>query len=634
MSKVNISQQPPENTSRLFSVTSFMVLVYVLCMSALMWVPTFGAAKAFTIAVIFMIALTSYVRRASYGRLVLACSLLAGLLGAVIYRGGILNDFLGATLETGIVACPLFLLWGSPDSKKGRLFLGVFLFFVVSLSLFFFVMQLRASQGRQELAQTNFMSEVKSPKHFKVQFKNQKWKVVAPGVAEKIFSINTAKADLVFVSEDARRYGLVFATLGNVEELPDSRQSILNRFQKISKGKSKTARHIKEFETKQGVAVSGTKYVMGKTFDYVGFRKQLPGMEIELILGSPYYKAIELFEDLEALLGDITSAPVRKTNDRKTAISIYDEFNQAVVLVQAFDKNRNLLGFGTGFNVSPNGLIVTNLHVLAGGASSYIIVKFPYHGEFQEAVIAGVSDPQTDLALLEIRGNNLPAIDQLYEPEVEVGEKVFVIGNPQGLINTLSPGIISGIRDKDGVRLYQITAPISGGSSGGPVFNEFGEVICVASASHRGGQNLNFCISIDQVDKVRHASDLQSGRVMQDKPVNAKLAQISARQELTDGGAPLPSFEHPGEVKRAILYAIDEGAALFNQGDTDRCFQVYDLVAKQILYTIDPTDDSKPKMQNIWRIVNTTRQVALRSPSSGKAAWVLRYGFDIILKRS
>lgn len=627
-----ISSSPDAYRPPIF-ITLLMIVIYAFCMSWMLWLPVFQGTRTFLILAVFAAALILYLKDSSYGNKALAVTLLLALAGAVFYRGGVLNDYFGAAFEAGMLACPLLLMQGRPSKRRSVLFLFIFLIFAAGSSGFFFLMQWRAYEGRQALEKTEFTAEIKSPKFFKVLFPDEKWKVVDPAVAEKIFAINAAKADLVFVSADATRYGLIYATPGDETQLPDSRESLLSKIRTISKSKTDPAATVQDFAGRQGVAVSGSRYVMGRTFEYVGFQKQLPGVEVEVILGSPERKAIKLFEDLEVILDRIESAPVRKSREAKTAIAIYEEYNQAVVLVQAFDKNRNLLAFGTGFNVAAEGLIVTNLHVLAGGASSYIIIKFPYHGEFQEAVIAGVSDPQTDLALLEIKGNNLPAIDQIYKPEVEIGEKVYVIGNPQGLINTLSPGILSGIRDKDGVQLFQITAPISGGSSGGPVFNEYGEVVCVAAASHQGGQNLNFCIPIDQVEKVRRASDLQSGRIMQDKPVNSALAKISAEIDLTQDGS-LPQFQHPGEVKKTILAAIDEGAALFNQGDTDGCYRVYERAAKQILYTIDPTDNSNPKMQNIWRIVNTTRQVALRSPGSAKAAWVLRYGFDIILKRA
>jgi hypothetical protein len=78
-----------------------------------------------------------------------------------------------------------------------------------------------------------------------------------------------------------------------------------------------------------------------------------------------------------------------------------------------------------------------------------------------------------------------------------VGERVFAVGNPQGLEGTFSEGIVSSIRKVGMHKLLQITAPISPGSSGGPVLNVKGEVIGVSVATYRGGQNLNFAIPVN-----------------------------------------------------------------------------------------------------------------------------------------
>jgi hypothetical protein len=80
---------------------------------------------------------------------------------------------------------------------------------------------------------------------------------------------------------------------------------------------------------------------------------------------------------------------------------------------------------------------------------------------------------------------------------VQVGQKVFVIGNPLGLQNSLTDGIVSAVRQFDGVRLFQISAPISPGSSGSPVVDLNGDVIAIAVGKWRGGENLNFAIPIN-----------------------------------------------------------------------------------------------------------------------------------------
>ena len=83
--------------------------------------------------------------------------------------------------------------------------------------------------------------------------------------------------------------------------------------------------------------------------------------------------------------------------------------------------------------------------------------------------------------------------------DVGVGDEVYVIGNPEGLEATMSQGIVSGIRQIEGNRLFQITAAVSHGSSGGPVLRKSGEVIGVAVGSLSSGQNLNFAIPASEV---------------------------------------------------------------------------------------------------------------------------------------
>ena len=80
---------------------------------------------------------------------------------------------------------------------------------------------------------------------------------------------------------------------------------------------------------------------------------------------------------------------------------------------------------------------------------------------------------------------------------VEIGEPVYAAGNPSGLEGTFSDGIISSIRGDGAYKIPQITAPISPGSSGGPVLNEKGEVIGVSVLTIRNGQNFNFAIPIN-----------------------------------------------------------------------------------------------------------------------------------------
>src|SRR5262249_45061622 len=101
---------------------------------------------------------------------------------------------------------------------------------------------------------------------------------------------------------------------------------------------------------------------------------------------------------------------------------------------------------------------------------------------------------ERDLVVLKISAGRSQALYLGNSEAVQVGETVYAVGNPQGLEGTFSQGIVSSIREVGTDKLLQITAPISPGSSGGPVLNGKGEVIGVSVATFRGGQNLNFAI--------------------------------------------------------------------------------------------------------------------------------------------
>ncbi len=107
-------------------------------------------------------------------------------------------------------------------------------------------------------------------------------------------------------------------------------------------------------------------------------------------------------------------------------------------------------------------------------------------------------DKRKDIALIKIKGFGLPFLKLGRSQDVEIGEAVYSLSNPLGIFqNTLSQGIVSGIRPGDGYKYFQISAPISHGSSGGPIFNSKGDVIGIAVATLEEGQNLNFAVPID-----------------------------------------------------------------------------------------------------------------------------------------
>ena len=118
------------------------------------------------------------------------------------------------------------------------------------------------------------------------------------------------------------------------------------------------------------------------------------------------------------------------------------------------------------------------------------------------------TDPSHDIALLKIDAHGLPFVKLGNSNRMEIGERVVAIGNPLGLQNTVSDGLVSAWREGDGLKLMQVSVPLSNGSSGGPLFNLAGEVVGVTTASLAGGQNLNFAVPVNYVKSLlREAQD-------------------------------------------------------------------------------------------------------------------------------
>ena len=128
--------------------------------------------------------------------------------------------------------------------------------------------------------------------------------------------------------------------------------------------------------------------------------------------------------------------------------------------------------------------------------------------------------------------------------DVTVGQKVIAIGSPQGLENTVSDGILSGVRDYKSIRYLQITAPISPGSSGGPVLNESGKMVGVATFQFEKGQNLNFAVDaghlrplMDQhfgVSLAAFQSAIRNIRRETHGAVNSESTQSASRDERSE----------------------------------------------------------------------------------------------------
>jgi S1-C subfamily serine protease len=168
-----------------------------------------------------------------------------------------------------------------------------------------------------------------------------------------------------------------------------------------------------------------------------------------------------------------------------------------IVTVYAVDKNHKAFALGTGFIVRPNGVVVTNFHVVRGAYDAEIKLK---SGEIYDNVLVLDYDERRDVVVLKIRALDQPVVTLGDSSTVEAGDRAYAIGNPEGYDYTISDGLISARRIMEGTEYLQITVPISHGSSGGPLYNIYGQVIGITAAGYmEGAQNLNFAVPIKYV---------------------------------------------------------------------------------------------------------------------------------------
>ena len=236
-----------------------------------------------------------------------------------------------------------------------------------------------------------------------------------------------------------------------------------------------------------------------------------------------------------------------------------------------------VFGAGSGFIVSPDGVILTNAHVVQG--ADEVTVKLQDRREFRAKVVG--SDPRTDVAVLKIDAKNLPVVPIGKSRNLAPGEWVLAIGSPYGLESTVTAGVVSatGRNLPDGqVPFIQTDVAVNPGNSGGPLFNTRGEVVGINSQiySQTGGyQGLSFSIPIDVAVKIKDQI-LATGKVQ-----HAKLgvAVQEVGQEFADsfrldtpGGALVSSVERGGPAERAGLKSGDvirsiNGQAIVSSGD-------------------------------------------------------------------
>ena len=184
-----------------------------------------------------------------------------------------------------------------------------------------------------------------------------------------------------------------------------------------------------------------------------------------------------------------------------SASDIFKMSQKSICEITTYKKNGTKLAIGSGFVYSKDGEIVTNYHVIEDSHSATVTIN-----DVTYSVVSVLAyDKDVDLAVLRVKVVNLPVLEICTEENV-VGEEVYAIGSSRGLTDTFSQGIISfDDREIDGVHYIQHTAAISSGNSGGPLINKYGEVIGINTMSVKDSQNLNFAVSVKELNNLTYA---------------------------------------------------------------------------------------------------------------------------------
>ena len=225
----------------------------------------------------------------------------------------------------------------------------------------------------------------------------------------------------------------------------------------------------------------------------------LSGLTLVLIVLFAYTLGRGAAQSTPAPAPDTEASLPEEPPVKEAPVSISD-LAQSVLYLEVYDGDGLLLGSASGF-LFDDKTLVTNYHVIQGAC--YLSAFTPDLAAVVDFETLVAWDQDADLAILRSAHAPDAAVLPLADSDtVRQGERVYAVGYPLGLANTLTEGIVSARYDMDGYQLLQITAPISQGNSGGAVLNESGEVVGVACMYLVDGQNLNYAIASNDVKRL------------------------------------------------------------------------------------------------------------------------------------
>lgn len=225
---------------------------------------------------------------------------------------------------------------------------------------------------------------------------------------------------------------------------------------------------------------------------------------------------------------------LKKEDTSLSSEDLFAKCSPSVFYIEIYDKAGNATAAGSGVFLTASGEAVTNYHVIEGAASAKIQTA---DGKVYDVSGVYAYDEELDLARIKVNGSGFTPVSIGDSASLATGAKVYAIGSPQGLSNTLSDGIISNAkRTISGMDYIQTTAAISHGSSGGALLNASGELIGITSAYIDGGQNLNLAIPAYYLD------ELGTGSLKSFADLTGQASQVNSKVACYDGYYPAPDY--------------------------------------------------------------------------------------------
>jgi S1-C subfamily serine protease len=230
-------------------------------------------------------------------------------------------------------------------------------------------------------------------------------------------------------------------------------------------------------------------------------------------------------------------------------------------------QQQRLQGQGSGFIFDRAGLVLTNAHVVAEADRVTVTLK---DGRNFQGKVQGV-DPVTDLAVVKINGSDLPVAPLGDSEQVEVGDWAIAVGNPLGLDNTVTLGIVStlrrssaqaGIPDKR-LAFIQTDAAINPGNSGGPLLNQNGEVIGINTAIRADAMGIGFAIPINKAKEISQI--LAAGKKVSHPFLGIELANLTPQIARENNQDPNAAFLLP-EVEGVLVIRVRPNTPAANGG--------------------------------------------------------------------